>query len=166
MTRFARLRAPATDVVGPLARAHRVLRLSKGDCSFMRLRWPKPMRCSHKRMLDRLVLTDRTAEHDAFARIGRRIFQNVHPEPDLCRSDDNPLGVPSVQQDLEARRRAKVNMCVVSRTTSGSVTPKQERCAPRISGRSIRAFRSSVPKPTTGCSPKMLICTAELAAAP
>ncbi len=55
-------------------------------------------------------------------------------------------------------------MCVVSSPASGSVTPKQARSSPRISGGSMRAFCSAVPCTTMACGPKMLMCMVEQAA--
>ena len=59
-------------------------------------------------------------------------------------------------------------MFVVSSPAFGSVTAKQARFSPRMSGGSMRAFCSSVPATTTGLRPKMLRCTADapLKAAP
>src|SRR3954469_11548981 len=43
----------------------------------------------------------------------------------------------------------------------GSVTAKQARSFPSMSGGSMRRFCSSVPKTTTGLRPKMFMCTVE-----
>jgi hypothetical protein len=43
----------------------------------------------------------------------------------------------------------------------GSVTPKQALSLPSISGGSQRRFCSALPKTTTGCRPKMFMCTAD-----
>lgn len=43
----------------------------------------------------------------------------------------------------------------------GSVTAKQARSWPAISGGSQRRFCSSLPNTTTGCRPKMFMCTAD-----
>ena len=61
-----------------------------------------------------------------------------------------------------------VVMFVVSSPAFGSVTAKQTRFSPRMSGGSMRAFCSPVPATTTGLRPKMLRCTADapLKAAP
>ena len=49
----------------------------------------------------------------------------------------------------------------MSRPTSGSVTAKQAFSLPAISGGRKRRFCSSLPNTTTGCSPKIFMCTAE-----
>jgi len=49
----------------------------------------------------------------------------------------------------------------VFRPALGSVTPKQALSLPWISGGSQRFFCSSVPNTTTGCRPKMFMCTAD-----
>src|SRR5262245_11896352 len=43
----------------------------------------------------------------------------------------------------------------------GSVTAKQARCVPAMSGGSMRSFCASLPNTTTGLRPKMFMCTAE-----
>jgi hypothetical protein len=43
----------------------------------------------------------------------------------------------------------------------GSVTAKQARSFPAMSGGSMRFFCSSLPNTTTGFSPKMFMCTAD-----
>ena len=55
-----------------------------------------------KRMLDRLVLADRTVEHDALARISRRALERQHAEPDRLGRDQDALGIHAVQDVLEA----------------------------------------------------------------
>ena len=57
-------------------------------------------------------------------------------------------------------------MRVVSEPTLGSVTPKQARSVPSISGGSMRRFCSSVPNTTTGCGPNRFRCTDDTAAEP
>jgi hypothetical protein len=52
-------------------------------------------------------------------------------------------------------------MRFVFKPVLGSVTAKQARCLPWMSGGSMRAFCSSVPNTTTGLSPKMFMCTAD-----
>ena len=47
------------------------------------------------------------------------------------------------------------------RPVLGSVTAKQARSLPAMSGGSMRFFCSSVPNTTTGFRPKMFMCTAE-----
>ena len=47
------------------------------------------------------------------------------------------------------------------RPVFGSVTAKQARSLPAMSGGNQRLFCSSVPKTTTGFRPKMFMCTAE-----
>ena len=56
-------------------------------------------------------------------------------------------------------RSARVAISVVFSPASGSVTAKHAFCSPRISGGSMRAFCCSVPNTTTGCRPKMFMCT-------
>ena len=49
----------------------------------------------------------------------------------------------------------------MSSPASGSVTAKQVFSLPAINGGRKRCFCSSVPKTTTGCSPKMFMWIAE-----
>jgi hypothetical protein len=48
---------------------------------------------------------------------------------------------------------------VVFSPVLGSVTAKQALSLPAISGGSMRRFCSSLPNTTTGCRPKMFMCT-------
>jgi predicted nucleic acid-binding protein len=54
----------------------------------------------------------------------------------------------------------------VSSPASGSVTPKQQRVSPLMSGASMRCFCAAVPKTATGWGPKIFTCTAETPAMP
>src|ERR1700722_18691995 len=58
---------------------------------------------------------------------------------------------------LPPERTARVFNCVVLRPVLGSVTAKQDRCAPDTIGGNIRSHRSLVPNTTTGLSPNTLI---------
>ena len=72
--------------------------------------------------------------------------------PDLAAGDDVAVALACT---------ARVLMRVVSSPTSGSVTAKQAFSLPAISGGRKRCCCSLVPNTTTGCSPKMFMCTAE-----
>ncbi|WP_191610359.1 hypothetical protein [Pseudosulfitobacter pseudonitzschiae] len=121
--------APATDGVGPLARAHRVLRLIEGRLQLHAIALAETNVVFSQADAGSPVLTDRTAEHDAFARIAAAFSRTYIPNPTSAEATHNPLGVPSVQQTLNhATRKGEYVRGV--RTTSGSVTPKQSGVPP------------------------------------
>src|ERR1700679_2920133 len=62
---------------------------------------------------------------------------------------------------LSPLRTARVFNWVVLRPVLGSVTAKQDLCAPETIGGNILSHCSLVPNTTTGLSPNTLICTAE-----
>jgi 3-oxoacyl-[acyl-carrier protein] reductase len=55
-----------------------------------------------ERMLDRLVLPNRSVEHDAFARVSGRALERQHAKPNRLDRDQDALGIHAVQNIFEA----------------------------------------------------------------